>query len=212
MTLSTLNITEAVAALKQGEVVCYPTETFYAVGCNALDPLAVESVYRTKKRNSSMPLPVIIGSMEQLSLVTAVKSDIVQALAGRFWPGSLSILVTASDLIPAVLTGETGRVAVRVTPHPVAQKLCLEAGAPLVSTSANLSGHPAVTEASAIDESLLKGVAGVVDMEPTPAGGLASTLIEIVGPRAVRIVRSGAVSEVELRTAGLAVVPRMAGV
>ena len=212
MTLSTLNITDAVAALKQGEVVCYPTETFYAVGCNAHDPLAVESVYRTKKRNSSMPLPVIIGSMEQLSLVTDVKSNIVKALAGRFWPGSLSILVTASDLIPAVLTGETGRVAVRVTPHPVAQKLCIEAGVPLVSTSANLSGHPAVTEASAIDENLLEGVAGVVDMEPSPAGGLASTLIEIVGPRAVRIVRSGAVSEVELRTAGLAVVPRMAGV
>ena len=159
-----------------------------------------------------MPLPVIIGSMEQLSLVTDVKSNIVKALAGRFWPGSLSILVTASDLIPAVLTGETGRVAVRVTPHPVAQKLCIEAGVPLVSTSANLSGHPAVTEASAIDENLLEGVAGVVDMEPSPAGGLASTLIEIVGPRAVRIVRSGAVSEVELRTAGLAVVPRMAGV
>lgn len=211
MTLATLNITEAVAALKQGEVICYPTETFYAVGCNALDPLAVESVYKAKKRTGSMPLPVIIGSMEQLPQVTTVESKLVQALAGRFWPGSLSILVTASDLIPAVLTGETGRVAVRVTPHPVAQELCLKAGVPLVSTSANLSGHPAVTEASAIDGGLHEGVAGVVDMEPAPAGGFASTLIEIVGPRAVRIVRSGAVSEVELRTAGLAVVPRMAG-
>ena len=211
MTVPTFSISEAVSAVKQGEVICYPTETFYAVGCNALDPLAVESVYTTKKRSGSMPLPVLIGSLEQLPLVTDVQSDVVRALANRFWPGSLSILVTASDRIPAVLTGETGRVAVRVTPHPVAQKLCIEAEAPLVSTSANLSGRPSVTTAKAIDPELLAGVAGVVDMEPEPAGGMASTLIEIVGPRAVSIVRNGAISEIELRTSGLAVVPRVAG-
>ncbi|OBQ45893.1 L-threonylcarbamoyladenylate synthase [Halodesulfovibrio spirochaetisodalis] len=211
MTVQTFSVTEAVTALKQGEVICYPTETFYAVGCNALDPLAVESVYKAKKRSGSMPLPVLIGSMDQLPLVTDVTSDIVMALANRFWPGALSILVTASDRIPSVLTGETGRVAVRVTPHPVAQQLCLEAGVPLVSTSANMSGRPAVTAAASLDPELTENVAGVVDIEPAPAGGMASTLIEIVGPRAVSIVRNGAVSEIELRTSGLAVVPRAAG-
>ncbi|MCT4536232.1 L-threonylcarbamoyladenylate synthase [Halodesulfovibrio sp.] len=212
MTVPTFSISEAVAALKEGQVICYPTETFYAVGCNALDPLAVESVYKAKKRSGVMPLPVLIGSMEQLPLVTDISSDIVTALANRFWPGSLSILITASDRIPSVLTGETGRVAVRVTPHPVAQQLCLEAGVPLVSTSANLSGRPAVTAVSSIDPELTQNVSGVVDMEPVPAGGMPSTLIEIVGPRAVSIVRNGAVSEIDLRTSGLAVVPRVAGI
>lgn len=211
MTVSTFSIPEAVTALKQGEVICYPTETFYAVGCNALDPLAVESVYKAKKRSGSMPLPVLIGSMEQLSLVTDVQSEIVQAIANRFWPGALSVLVTASDRISPVLTGETGRVAVRVTPHPVARELCLDAGVPLVSTSANMSGRSAVTAASELDPELTENVAGVVDLEPAPAGGMPSTLIEIVGPRAVSIVRNGAVSEIELRTSGLAVVPRTAG-
>ncbi len=211
MTVSTFSISEAVTALKQGEVICYPTETFYAVGCNALDPLAVESVYKVKKRSDSMPLPVLIGSMEQLPLVTEISSELVMALANRFWPGSLSILVTASDRISPVLTGETGRVAVRVTPHPVAQRLCLEAGVPLVSTSANMSGRPAVVAVSELDSELTDNVAGVVNLDPAPAGGLASTLIEIVGPRAVSIVRNGAVSEIELRTSGLAVVPRVAG-
>ena len=211
MTVSTFSIPEAVTALKQGEVICYPTETFYAVGCNALDPLAVESVYKAKKRSGSMPLPVLIGSMEQLSMVTDVQSEIVQAIANRFWPGALSVLVTASDRISPVLTGETGRVAVRVTPHPVARELCLTAGVPLVSTSANMSGRAAVTVASELDPELTENVAGVVDLEPAPAGGMPSTLIEIVGPRAVSIVRNGAVSEIELRTSGLAVVPRTAG-
>ncbi|UZP67809.1 L-threonylcarbamoyladenylate synthase [Desulfovibrio mangrovi] len=200
-----LDMEAAVRQLKNGEVVCYPTETFFAVGCSAFDVYAIERVFQAKKRSGSMPLPVIVGSREQLSMITDVQSDIVRALADAFWPGSLSILVTASAAVPAILTGETGRVAVRLSPHPVARELCLSAGVPLVSTSANISGRPATTEADRLDDELVAATGGVLDLPPAPGGGKASTLVEIAGPDAVRIVRQGPVTEDDLQAAGFMV-------
>lgn len=201
-----VSIQEAAALLKEGKVVVYPTETFFAVGCIATDVRAIDMVYRAKRRPSGMPLPVIIGSMEQLGTVTATQSELVTLLGEKFWPGPLSVLVTAADTIPAVLTGETGRVAVRLTPHPVAAELCRACGSALVSTSANVSGRPAVVCASQLDPELLELVAGIVDMPPAPAGGRPSTLLEIAGPGHVRIIRPGAVADQALTDAGLTVV------
>lgn len=202
-----LDIETAIRLLRGGEVLCYPTETFFAVGCSAFDVFAISRVFKAKKRSGKMPLPVIIGSREQLRMVTDVRSDTVELLADAFWPGSLSILVTASDVIPAILTGETGQVAVRFSPHPVAQQLCIAAGSPLVSTSANMSGRPAQTLARNLDAELVGATAGVLDLPPVPTGGVASTLVKIVGPKSVRIIRNGAVSSDALRSAGIQIVP-----
>ncbi|MBL3583428.1 L-threonylcarbamoyladenylate synthase [Oleidesulfovibrio alaskensis] len=205
-TIPVTDVNEAAVLLQEGKVVVYPTETFFAVGCLATDVRAVDAVYRIKRRPSGMPLPVIIGSAGQLGLVTAVSSPLVTRLAELFWPGPLSVLVTASDRIPAILTGETGRVAVRVTPHPAAAALCTACGGALVSTSANISGRQAVTAASGLDPELVGQVAAVVDMPPAPAGGKPSTLVEVAGPAHVRIVRPGVVTEDALQTAGISVV------
>ncbi len=205
LSIDTMALEEAAASLRNGEVLCYPTETFFAVGCSAFDVNAIVRVYAAKRRPDSMPLPVIVGSREQLDMLTDVRSPLVDKLADHFWPGSLSILVTASDAVPAILTGETGRVAVRLTPHPVAGALCLAAGVPLVSTSANLSGHPAVTEGRCLDPELVRATGGILDLPPAPAGGRASTLVEIVGPDAVRILRSGAVEAADIAASGILV-------
>ncbi|MFV0421206.1 L-threonylcarbamoyladenylate synthase [Oleidesulfovibrio sp.] len=201
-----VDIKEAAALLKEGKVVVYPTETFFAVGCIVTDVRAIDLVYQAKRRPSGMPLPVIIGSREQLELVTAIQSPLVARLGETFWPGPLSVLVTAAEAIPAVLTGETGRVAVRLTPHPVAAGLCRASGGALVSTSANVSGRAAVTAADQLDPELLELVAGIVELPPAPAGGRPSTLVEVAGPEHVRIIRPGAVTETELLQAGFEVV------
>lgn len=201
-----LDLASAARLLRDGQVVCYPTETFFAVGCSAYDVSAIMRVYVAKRRPDTMPLPVIIGNMDQLGMVTDISSTMIADLAGRFWPGPLSILVTASTRIPAVLTGETGRVAVRLTPHPAAQALCCEAGMPIVSTSANISGREAVTCATDLDASLVRKTAGVLDMPPAPAGGRPSTLVEIAGPGTVRVVRPGAIDSLSLQKAGFGIV------
>ena len=194
-------VERALQVLQGGGTICYPTETFFAVGCMADDRMAIQHVFSAKQRSSAMPLPVVIGGGEQLELLTDcrhIASSLVQKLAETFWPGPLSILVPAAGRVPDVLTGGTGQVAVRVSPHPVARKLCLAAGAPLVSSSANISGRPAVTQAAALDPELVAATGGVLDMPPAPAGGKPSTLVQISGADTVRILRHGAVAAEEL--------------
>ncbi|MBG3878589.1 threonylcarbamoyl-AMP synthase, partial [Desulfovibrio oxamicus] len=105
----------------------------------------------------------------------------------------------------------------RLTPHPVARELCLRAGGPLVASSANISGRPAVTRAADLDPELLAEVAGALDLPPAPPGGLPSTLVEVLdggccgsgggigcGAPRLRVLRAGAVSAQALRDAGFA--------
>ncbi len=199
------DVMEAVIRLRDGCILVYPTETFFAVGCLATDVRAIAAVYDAKRRGADKPLPVVIGQKEQLGLLTAEKSPLLSLLAARFWPGPLSILVPASESMPAILTRESNRIAVRLTSHPVAAALCRACG-PLVSTSANLTGREPIMAAEDVDTALLEHVAGVLALPPKPAGGRPSTLVEMVGQHHVRIVRPGAVSRQQLLKAGIQVV------
>lgn len=205
-----LDMEAAVELLRSGRVVVFPTETFFGVGCLATSPEAVSEVYRVKRRSHRLALPVIVGHVDQLAQVAAHAPQAAMQLARRFWPGPLSILLPAAPGVPEPLTGGTGRVAVRLTPHPVARELCLRAGGPLVASSANISGRPAVTRLADLDPELLAEVAGVLDLPPSPPGGLPSTLVEVLDgepgrqgalPR-LRILRAGVVTASELRGAG----------
>ncbi|MDR3045910.1 MAG: threonylcarbamoyl-AMP synthase [Desulfovibrio sp.] len=213
------SLDDAAALLRAGRVVVFPTETFFGVGCLATHAGAVDEVYRVKRRAHRLALPVIVGQVDQLAQVAAPLSPAAEGLARRFWPGPLSILLPAVPGVPEPLTGGTGRVAVRLTPHPVARELCLLAGGPLVASSANISGRPAVTRATDLDLELLAEVAGVLDLPPAPPGGLPSTLVEVLdgggartgartgggtggGAPRLRVLRAGAVPAQALRDAG----------
>ncbi|MGJ3522464.1 L-threonylcarbamoyladenylate synthase [Nitratidesulfovibrio sp. D1] len=209
-----LNMDDAAALLRTGRVVVFPTETFFGVGCLATHAGAVDEVYRVKRRVHRLALPVIAGHVDQLAQVAARMDPVAEGLARRFWPGPLSVLLPAAPGVPAPLTGGTGRVAVRLTPHPVARELCLLAGGPLVASSANISGRPAVTRVADLDPELTVEVAGVLDLPPAPPGGLPSTLVEVLdgggggaaaGLPRLRVLRAGAVPVQALRDAGYAV-------
>ena len=127
-------------------------------------------------------------------------------LARRFWPGPLSIIVDVAPAVSSLAKDIHGRSAVRMSPHPVAMRLCAEAGGPLVSSSANLSGRPPACRPEDLDQELLRNSGAlVVDAQPWPAGGLPSTLVEIVDEHCVRIVRAGAVSAGEIAACGFEV-------
>lgn len=200
-----LSLDDACALLRKGGIVAYPTETFYGIGCSALDSMAVACVCEAKGRPDGKALPVLVGEREQLEQVVTVE-DWARPLMDAFWPGPLSLLLPAVRGVPMLLTGATGRVAVRQTPHPVARALCLGAGVPLAASSANMSGQPPVTRVADLDPRLLQGVDGVVDLPPEPDGGMPSTLIEEAGRGTLRILRPGAVTAEMLRRQGYRVV------
>lgn len=204
------DISEAARRILAGGLIVYPTETFFGIGCRVDSPDALRRVFAAKRRAADMPLPVILGSVDQLPLVAAVPPALaadVEALSA-FWPAPLTLLLPAVDSLPDVLTGGTGRVAVRVSAHPAARALAQACGLPIVSSSANISGRPAVTSAEALDKDLVDFLGqdgspdGILDMPPAPGGGMASTIVEPLGQGQLRIRREGALPPSQLSEAG----------
>ncbi|WP_432737776.1 L-threonylcarbamoyladenylate synthase [Maridesulfovibrio sp. FT414] len=197
---------EAVQIIKTGGVLIYPTETLFAVGADACDERAVNRVSLIKNRPVSKPLPLIIGSMEQLDLVTGFASAELLRLADKFWPGPLSILVRAREELPSAVKDSRGYSSVRWTDHPLAAALCIKSRTPLIATSANMSGKPAAAKVAELDEDLTVMVEGVYDGLPGPRGGSPSTVVELLTGGKIRILRDGVISRTTLARAGFSVV------
>ncbi len=195
----------AAEVIKQGKCLIYPTETLYAIGGSAFDQGVADEIVRIKGRPADKPLPVIVGSMEQLDMVTGWVSKALVHLARNFWPGPLSILVRAGKKLPHQLHDERGFTSVRWTAHPIASRLCLESGVPLIATSANASGKPGAGKPQELDPSLVGRVALAVLDKPWPSGGLPSTVVRCMGTDRVCILRQGAVTAAALKKAGFTI-------
>lgn len=184
----------AAAALRRGEPVAFPTETVYGLGANALDPAAVRRVFEAKGRPDDNPLIVHVTGLPMLRALVRCVPPAARALAARFWPGPLTIVLPKKRTVPRAVTAGLPTVAVRVPDHPVALALIEAAGVPLAAPSANRSGRPSPTRAAHVAQdfpSLL-----VLDGGPA-RHGLESTVVALGDPP--RVLRLGAVPVEELR-------------
>lgn len=197
---------EVIEAILGGGVVVYPTETLYAVGCDATNPAAARRVVDIKSRPESKPLPVLIGSMAMLDTFAVEVTDEVAKLAELFWPGPLSVLVESTEELAPEVRDAEGFTSVRWTPHPLATRLCREVGAPLVCTSANISGRGPVAIPSQLDSELTVQVDESLLQRPWPAGGDPSTLVRPLGDGKLALLRAGAVSKQALMDKGFVLV------
>jgi L-threonylcarbamoyladenylate synthase len=177
--------------LKSGEVIAYPTETFYGLGADAYNPAAVDRIFDIKGRDQKNPIPLIIGSMEMLAgLVLDVPQNAAR-LIEKFWPGPLTLVFAAAASVNPALTGGTGKIGIRLSGNPVARRLSELIAGPLTATSANLSGAAECVSAAEVVRGLGERIGTVVDGGDAP-GGKGSTVIDItVEPP--RIFRHGAV-------------------
>jgi len=124
-----------------GGLVAYPTEAVYGLGCNPKNQKAVEQLLALKGRARSKGLILIASEYEQLvSYLAPIEKEILERCFAT-WPGPVTWILPANPNIPFWLTGGRNTLAVRVTAHPLSSALCSAVGHPLVSTSANLSGH-----------------------------------------------------------------------
>lgn len=199
-------IAKAVDAISSGRCLIYPTETLYALGAGAFHAEAAERIVAIKARPDTKPLPIIIGHRDQLPMVTGWLSKAFEQLSIHFWPGPLSVLVPAGRRLPPQVKDERGLTSVRVTAHPLAAKICMEAGTPLIATSANRSGQEPTSRPGELDPALKTAVDMVVTAKPYPAGGSPSTVVRCVGTDRVEVVRDGVVSRARLRQAGFTIV------
>jgi len=181
----------AVACLREGKTVAFPTETFYALGVSAYHEEAVKKIFSIKGRTDDKPLPLIIHRASMLEEVACQIPECACALMHQFWPGPLTLIFKASEKIPPLLTAHTGTVAVRESSHPLAQLLVTGAQVPITATSANASGYPSCASAGDVARQLGDRIDLIVDGGPT-AGGLPSTIVDLTSAPP-RIVREGAI-------------------
>ena len=176
-----------VELLRAGQVVGFPTDTVYGLAALASDAGAVRHVYEIKGRPEGRPLIVMVPEAAQVSELAEV-GERERACMARWWPGPLTLVLRAKPhLEPPLVSGEPPTVGVRVPGHPAALALLRAVGAPLATTSANLSGQPGAMTAS--EAAGLDGLAAVLDGGRAP-GGVPSTLLDLSGPEP-RVLREG---------------------
>jgi L-threonylcarbamoyladenylate synthase len=186
-------IAGALTALAAGEVIVYPTETFYALGVDALSLNALERLFAIKGRDPGKPVALIAADVAMAFGVAREVPSAARALAEAFWPGPLTLVLPARDGIPAALIGDDGGVGVRVSSHPIACALAAGLGRPLTATSANLAGEPPAADPDAARRALGDRVKVFVE-DGKLAGGAPSSVVA-VDRRGIRVLRPGAVSE-----------------
>ena len=184
-------------AIKDGALVVYPTETFYALGASLFHSRALSRVFSVKGRDPSKPLPFIASSISQaLGMLGDDESEALLRLAIRFWPGPLTIVGRASSIVPVSACALDKTIAIRVSAHPAARALARFSGSPMTATSANFSGDPPARSLADMPSRLLKLVDFVLDGGLLP-GGLPSTIVRMEGS-SLHVLREGAVPSAAL--------------
>jgi L-threonylcarbamoyladenylate synthase len=178
----------AVAALRRGEIVAYPTETFYGLGVDALDELALARLRALKGRDGKA-ISVLVDGPAMLDSLCSVVPPLAAALMRRYWPGALTIALPAQSGLPSALVDD-GFIAVRQSSHPTAQALVAGLGRPLTTTSANRAGEPPATTDEAV-EAIFAGRCRILHGGAT-VGGAPSTLVRVRGSK-LEILRRGAI-------------------
>jgi L-threonylcarbamoyladenylate synthase len=182
-------LARAVVALRRGEIVAYPTETFYGLAVDAADELALARLRELKGRAEKAFSVLVVGS-EMLERLCEPPSPRALALMERYWPGALTLALPARPDVPPALVDD-GCVAVRESPHPLARALVRAFGGPVTATSANLAGAPPARTAAEARAAM--GGRCVVLPGGTTPGGPPSTLARVRGNR-IEILRAGAVT------------------
>ena len=189
----------AAALLRSGGLVAFPTETVYGLGANALDPAAVERIYRAKQRPWASPLIVHVADENMARSLTSEWPPLAQVLAARFWPGPLTIILRNADVVPDIVTAGLDTVGIRMPSHPIALDLIRRAGVPIAAPSANRFGELSPTRAEHVRASLGSRVDCIVDGGATQVG-IESTVVSLRRDPPV-ILRPGMISQRALEEA-----------
>ena len=181
--------------LQAGGVIAIPTDTVYGIACLVNKRDGIQRLYAIKERELIKAIPVLIGTLEQTSSITASFPSAEYALSQHFWPGALTLVMNKNPDLPFELTSYP-TVGVRMPDHDWLRSLLLSCG-PLAATSANISGQPSLPTAQEVLNELNDRVALLID-GGTCAGGIPSTVIDCT-LTPVKVLREGGIPESAIR-------------
>jgi L-threonylcarbamoyladenylate synthase len=182
-------IARAAAIIRAGGLVAMPTETVYGLAGNALDAASIARIYAAKGRPSHNPLIAHVADAAQAQALAAEWPEMARALAERFWPGPLTLIVRRKAIVPTELTAGLDTFGVRVPDHPVALALIRAAGVPLAAPSANRFTEVSPVTAAQVARGLGAAVDLILDAGHTRVG-IESTVVDVSGGRPV-LLRPG---------------------
>ncbi len=187
------NIETAAGFLKRGGVVAIPTETVYGLAADALNPMAVKSIFEAKGRPSDNPLIVHVSSFEMVNaLLAEPMPENAKKLAEKYWPGPLTMIFKKSSIVPDETSGGLNTVAVRFPSHPIAHAVIEKANLPIAAPSANISGKPSPTTAQHCIDDLTGKVDAIIDGGSCGVG-VESTVLSFAEETPI-LLRPGAVT------------------
>ncbi len=188
---------EAAARLiREGQLVALPTETVYGLGANGLDPEAVAKIFTVKGRPQDNPLILHVTGPEQIDMLCHDVPAAAYALAKKFWPGPLTMVLPARDCVPKCTTAGLPTVAVRCPDSQITRQIIALAGVPIAAPSANLSGKPSTTTAAHVLHDHEGKIPMIVDGGPCRVG-VESTIVDLTEERP-RLLRPGGVTPEQL--------------
>lgn len=186
----------ALAALAEGKIVAYPTETFYGLAVDPYNEQAMEVLYALKKRDPKKPVSLVVADTTQLEKLISHCSPVYTALMQAFWPGPLTLVFFPVKAAALKLCSTMGQdsLAIRISSHPVARELCRLWGGPLTATSANISNFQPLSSAGDVYDLWGKQIGAMLDDGITD-GGKGSTIVSYLeSARELHILRQGAIA------------------
>jgi L-threonylcarbamoyladenylate synthase len=185
----------AAAAVRRGKLLAVPTDALYTLIADPFNLGAVAGVFRAKGREAHRSLPLLVGDIMMAEELASELSNRFFILARRFWPGPLTIIVPASAKVPLKVTGNTGRLALRQSRGKIVNELITILNQPLISTSANISGHPTCRSGIEVFGMMDGRVDLVVD--GGICAGAGATTVDVTEPY-WKLIRAGAIDEKEI--------------
>ena len=194
--LDQAQLDQALTCLRSGQVVAFPTDTVAGLGVAVDYVTSPQQLYDIKGRDARKPIAWLVSSPADLALYGTKLPSFAPALAQQFWPGPLTLVVTASSRVPVAFASDQGSIGLRMPQHPVPLTLALALGCPLATTSANPSGEQAPGASASIEPTLRQTAAFVIE-GGQQASGLASTVVDCTSTKPV-ILREGSITAAEI--------------
>ncbi len=174
---------------KKGGIIAYPTETFYGLGVDPFNESAVNKLFKLKGRDPDKPVSILIKDKKMLLEVVEEIPPAAEKLIKKFWPGPLTIIFKAKKTVPSAITGNTGKIAVRISGNPITQKLLEIIDSPITTTSANPSGKKSPVTAKEVKDYFGDKIDLIID-GGLLSGKFGSTIVDAT-ERDLKAIREG---------------------
>lgn len=183
-------VSKIINAIQNNLLVCFPTETVYALACNALNNESIGKIYQIKKRSQNKPLSIFVSDIYNLTKIAKVKERYID-LINHFSPGPITYILPLknNNILPNEFFKDS--IGIRIPEHPIAISILNKLKVPIVATSINISGEKSVCKADDIPQSIKQHLSAVIEDDEL-VSGIESTIIDLTEDK-IKVLREGAI-------------------